>query len=57
VDWDSQRPLAEVLTLEDTVAYELEPYAAGYPPLIGVIMPDKTRSLFVAPRHPLDAGG
>jgi hypothetical protein len=55
-DWDIPRPLAEVLKLEGTVASELDPYAAGYPPLIGVIMPDKTRRLFVAPHHPLEGG-
>jgi hypothetical protein len=49
-------PIDEVLTLEGTVAFDLEPYDKEHPPLVGVIMPNKTRRLFVAPHHPIEGG-
>jgi hypothetical protein len=53
-DWDIPMSIDEVLTLQGTVAFDLEPYDEGYPQLIGVIMLNKTRSLFIAPHHPIE---
>jgi hypothetical protein len=49
-------PLLEVVKIDDITEYKFKPYDTGYLPLVGVIMPDCTRRLFVARGHPLNSG-